>query len=316
MWFVWSALAWAGSVDTWVGGRASTGVGVDSVSGVSTVLSQVELDATAAGDVWSARLDLDYHFVPVSLSHPDTNGPFEPIPAYPLPPEEASLTLGGGAPQLTLGVTNPNLGLQEWDEGDNYLATYTRAWDFSNSQNLGLQPSWNFDSGLQLFAFGGWDMGWYTPGFGLGWAYEGDSYGTWSGGFYLPAYEHGMFYWANEFYPADALWIAVEPNIGVSGGGLVVGTEAVLNVFPEGVVAGALRVEAQYTTDTAAEWQLTELETAPMDPLRVTVGGRTDPTDWLHLALDLGTVAAPYGGGDPSFLGVFLVDIHAPFPEE
>lgn len=316
MWWMSCGAALAGDVETWVGGRASTGVGVDSVEGVSTLLSQVELDATVDGDAWHVKLDLDYHFVPINLSHPDTNAPFEPIPAYPLPPEEASLSLGSGAPQIALGVTNPNLGMPEWDEGDNYLASYPNSWDLSNGQNLGAIPSWNFENGLQIFVFGGWDMGWYSPEVGAGWDFEGDSYGTWTGGFYLPMLQHGMFYWTNELYPADALWIDLDVDAGLSGGGPVAGGDVIVNVLPEGVVATALRVEGQYTSDAAADWQLTELEVTPMDPLRVTLGARTDPTDWLHLAVDVGSAVVPYDGGDPTFLGLFLVDVHAPAPDE
>jgi hypothetical protein len=151
-------MARAGDVETWFGAGATTGVTVGDSA--STILSQVEFDARAATSDVFFRLDLDLHLAPIAFSDP---GAAELPPAWPLPPEWAMVQFGRGTYHLRAGVTNPNFGLQEWDERSNYFATYSIGWGLQNGQNLGIEPGVVFDSGAEVFAFGGYDLAWMTP---------------------------------------------------------------------------------------------------------------------------------------------------------
>jgi hypothetical protein len=305
-----SGVARAG--DVWVGGGASTGLqGVEGV-GVSTVLSQVEIDAQGGNDTVSFRLDLDYHFDPFFLTDPAQNDGYEIKPHYPYPPETAYVQLGQDTLHLKLGVTAPAIGLQSWDEKDDYLPSYSNGWGVMGGQVLGGEPGITLGDGSEIFLFGGYDLSWLSPTVGGGFASEQDSWSTWSGVFVLPdpAYSYVLAVAAFEFYPADALWVTIEPQGGVAGGGALYGAELVGNISPETMVGGAVRAEYQHLSDDASATL-----GVPMPELAFSGALRADPKDWLHLALE-GKESLPGGGGSAFFTGTFLVSVWTPEPEE
>jgi hypothetical protein len=302
----WCLPALAGEVSTWTGGFVSTGVDVVAAPGATsaqTILSQVEADFRVLSGDWYARVDLDYHFDPISLS--GSNEGYQLAPHYPLPPEYA-LVQYGWKYHLRAGVTNPDFGLQEWDEKANYLPTYSGGWSFANGQNLGLEPGITFDDGTDLFVWGGYDLAWLTPSFGLGVQTEQDLFGVWSGAFYMPALEFGMLISAQELYAADWLWLSSEIDVGTAGGGILAGGMLIANVLPDGSYGGALRFEQFHVDDEV----VTALETTvPQTTLSAAL--RADPLDWLHLSVE-GKESFPGASADPYFTGTLLVAVSSP----
>jgi hypothetical protein len=217
--------------------------------------------------------------------------------------------LGRGTYHLRAGVTNPNFGLQEWDERSNYLATYSIGWGLQNGQNLGVEPGVVFDSGAEVFAFGGYDLAWMTPVTGAGVTSEQDSWGTWTGAFFMPLYGYALLVTANEVYPLDDLWLTLELDGGLVGDHPIYGGQVVVNLFPDRLVAGALRFDKQFNAaDVGSELEIDLAEMA------VTAGVRSDPTGWFHVAVDGGAVWFP--GVDPGMQATLLVDFHAPEPDD
>ena len=238
------------SPDVWLGAGVTSGVGYDSANGVAPLLSQAEVDLQADWDEVMIRVDLDVHVYP--------NDPLGPLP-LPVPPEAAYLQLGKSAgPYAQLGVVTANYGVEMWDERDNYIVTYATSWGASNSQLIGAIPGYRMDDGTELFAFGGYDLGWFAPTFGLCVATGQDAFSTWTGAFMLPTYGGAVgVYTANEVYPLDALWLTLQLNGGYAGNGVVWGGPLfIANVFPEAIVGGALRADAIVFGAAEAEAEL------------------------------------------------------------
>ena len=291
--------AFAADVDTWVGGHATTGAQIVQDAGASTILSQVELDARASTGSLFFRLDLDFHVDPWSF-RPDGNTGFILAPHYPLPPEYALVQVGQKF-HLRAGVTNPDFGIQEWDERLNYLATTSEGWKVANGQNLGIEPGISFDNGVNIFAFGGYDLAWLTPGGGAGIQTEQDAFGTWSGFVILPAMRYGLLLTANEVYPTDWLWFSGEIDAGFIDGTAFGGGQLIAQVFPEGAVGGALRLDRQWMPEAAGE------ALGDVNAFAVSGGLKAAPVSGLHLALEA-KESWPKLGDSPYFTGTVLVD--------
>lgn len=296
----------ASPVETWMGGMVTTGLDVVAAGGEvspSTILSQAEADLRVASGDWFFRVDLDYHFDPVSLTG-DNEG-YTLAPHYPLPPEYALVQYGKKF-HIRAGVTNPDFGMQEWDEANNYLPTYTGAWSFANGQNLGIEPGITFDDGTDLFAWGGYDLAWFSPQVGLGVQTEQDLFGLWSGAFYMPALGYAGLISAQELYLTDWLWLSSEIDLGAAGGGILAGGELSAVVLPDGVAGGAVRFEELYADDELT----TALETtAPQHVLSAALSA--DPTEWAHVALE-GKQSFPGDGSESFFTGTLLVSFFTP----
>jgi hypothetical protein len=306
-----AAPARAGDVETWAGGLAITGVQEVQGEGFGTILSQVEFDFRAASGPVFFRLDLDYHFDPYFFGVEGQD--YQLAPHYPLPPEYGLVQLGTKY-HLRAGVTNPDMGMQEWDENLNYFASYSSAWALSNGQNLGLEPGITFDDGTNLFVFGGYDMGWLTPAFGGGFQTEQDLWGTWSGVAVFPHYvfddagdatPYVFAVTADELYPADAVWLSLELDLGVANGGTAGGGQFMASLFPDGMVGGAIRIDKQFQDDAFNE------AIATMDDFAVSAVLLADPIEALDFKLE-GKESWPHGGGDPYFTGTFLVAAKVP----
>lgn len=306
----WGWAAFAGEVSTWSGGMVTTGVDMvvsDTPSGTaveaSTILSQAEANLRVASGDWFFRLDLDYHFDPISLT--GGNAGYTLAPHYPLPPEYALVQYGRKF-HLRAGVTNPDYGAQEWDEAVNYLPTYTGGWDFANGQNLGLEPGITFDDGTDLFVFGGYDLAWFTPSAGFGVQTEQDLFGVWSGVHYMPQLRFLELISAQELYPADWLWLSSELILGTADRGLIAGGHLSTVFFPEAPVGWAARFEEMYAEEAAVAM----LEVSAPQHV-VSAALRVDPVDWLHIALE-GKESFPGKGQPPYFTGTLLIAAFTP----
>lgn len=257
---LWISAALA--ADVWVGGGvlsggvlygASTDGDGDKVADtqVTLPLSQAEVDFRLKSGMVFVRVDADVHL--------DINQ--DPaIPVAPLPPEYAMVELQPGDWRIQAGVVNPEFGLQEWDEWDNYLPEYSFGWAAQPGQVVGVEPGYLLgDGSTKVFAYGGLDLAWAgswgalpdAPIFGAGVASELDSFGTWSGVFAYPTLDYYGAVAAFEVYPAGALWLTLDGIAGSSGGSPLVGGQLVANVLPEATVNPVARVEAMWDPEFA-----------------------------------------------------------------
>ncbi len=261
------------AADVWVGGGVSGGVTFDP-AGLSYPPAQAEIDLRVATDLLYLQVDADVHF--------DLNVPG--VAAYPLPPEWASLQIGRETYHLKVGVNNPAIGVQAWDEWDNYLPTVSQSWAFQPAQIVGLEPGMTFEDGGEVFVWGGYDLAWFAPNVGAGYASEQDAWSTWSGVYAYPTLDCGTAtpgtyvgaVGAFEVYPSDALWLTVDGTGGLACGTQFVSGQLIVNVVPEAIVAPAARIEATYDPDafgTGNNWA-------------VSVGARSFPVDWLWVAVE------------------------------
>lgn len=294
--------AMAADVDTWFGGGVSLGAyATPDAAGTfaSTTVSQAEADARFATGVVYGRLDLDVHMDPAS---PAWDGQ--------VPLEWAMLQVSPGTWFVRAGVTNPNIGLEDWDDWVNYLPTTSVLFDGASPGRLGGgEVGWTFSDGGQAFVFGGWDMDWAAPSFGGGYASEQDAWSTWSGLVAQPTLDFGTgtpglygFFGALEIYPADALWLTLDGGGGVMGGSPFAGAQLIANVLPEAVVQPVARVEGVFDPD--------DMMGAPV--ATASVGARVQPLDWLRVAVEGKYSVDP---ATENGLGAFLtLDVWRPEP--
>ena len=287
---------------TWFGAGATSGVSF-SPDAVAPILSQAEVDARFEWPDVFVRIDLDVHFYPDAIG----DGP-----ALPYPPEYALVQFGHDK-RLRLGVVNPAIGLQGWDERVNYLPTYSTSWSYANGQILGAEPGLVLGDGTELFVFGGYDLSWLTPNVGLGVATEQDAYSTWTGVFCLPVYTDTPYialFSDHEVYPLDALWLDLEIDAGFVDGQIFGGPTFVADILPESMVGFAVRGEHNFNIDAAEAIDLPGL-----DASTASVAVRVDPTPWSHFAVE-GKAAFPQDGGDMVPSATLLLDVHVPEPDD
>lgn len=291
----------AAAADVWVGGGALTGVTVTE-GGVDLPLSQAELDFRLANDILFVRIDADVH---LDLSQDPA------IPVQPLPPEYAMVEFGRERYRLQVGVLNPEFGLQEWDEWDNYLPSYSYGWSWQPSQVVGAEPGVVFDDGTKVFVYGGLDLGWSggwatlpdAPVVGAGIASEQDAIGTWSGVFAYPTLDYYGAIAAVEVYPADPLWLTLDAIGGVAEGEPFVGGQLVANLFPEAVVNPVARVETMYDPSL---WYTGSM-------VGGSVGVNVRPHEWVYVGVE-GQFRVVEGVQAPA--AVALVGVRRPEPDD
>lgn len=283
------------------GGGVTTGLQGEQGFGYGTILSQVEFDAWFHNDLFEFRLDLDFHVDPIYFVD-GANEDFTLSPHYPIPPEYAQLQIGRQKYRLRLGVTNPNIGLQEWDERDNYLVTYSGGWDFQPGQNLGVEPGVMFDDGTEIFAWAGYDLSWFTPSGGVGFATDQDDFSTWTGVDYMPDLRYLQLVSANSVYPTDWLALVFEVNAGLVETDPVGGGEITAAFLSEDPINFAVRVDHQRITPAASE-------ILAISPAQTAVAATVNvmPLWWLQTRFE-GKESWPQGGADPYFTGTLLVD--------
>lgn len=321
-----ASTAQAGDVETWFGGAASGGVvvsGTGSGVAVAPTLAQAELDARLGTDLIFIRVDLDVHMDPAALSAGL---------ASPIPPEWAMLQIGREKYHLRLGVTNPNIGLQQWDEWQNYLPSYSILWAAQPSQIAGIEPGVSFEDGTDVYLYSGYDLGWggyagagrhalgLTAGAGV--VHSADSwYLSLAAGAYPlggidsgevgaeppwgGAYYHG--YGTFEYYPLDALTLSLDGGGGLMTGSSFAGGQFQVNVLPETIVSPTARFEALYDPDDALgdgrAWSAgAGVKVTPCEFVVFQVEGKADG------------YTADYGGG-VGLSAVALLSIFRPEPD-
>lgn len=274
----------------WFGGGLHTTTGF--AAGQVSNQSQAEADARLAYGPLSLRLDLDLHL-----------DPFVPgVITTPYAPEWASLQIGNDRLRLRGGVVNPMISLEDWDEWDNYLPSFSLIFNGASIGRVrGAEAEVAFDDGTTLFAFAGQDLdfGVQPPPFvvGMGVSTEQDSFGTWSGVAAYPTESYYAAYGSVELYPIDPLSIAIDTATGTSAGAPFFVGQFVINALPESPVQPVLRYETLWDPEGAV------LTGAPgLDRFTASAGARWTPVDVALVSLE-----AKLDGmqGDP-VPGVFL----------
>ncbi len=302
----------AGELETWFGAAAAVGVALGDGSGTLEVgltdptTTQVELDGAVGWGWGHVRIDLDAHFDPNGEAFGDVVG------AYPGPwPEWAMVQLGREAVHLRLGILNPNMGLEDWDPWVNYTPTYSTNFNLLGAGRfLGGEASYTTEGGVDLFAFGGYDLDWESVGGGVGVATAQDAFSTWSGLFLYPTFTtcpagdeclYTGAVVAVEIYPADALWIALDTVTGVRDTSFFTSEQLLVNIVPEAAVNPFVRAELLIDPDGA------------IGGPDATLGGgaSSDVLDWLRIA---GEGKALFAGGETGFGAALVLSAHVPEP--
>ncbi|MBI4703881.1 MAG: hypothetical protein HY744_22450 [Deltaproteobacteria bacterium] len=326
-----------GGFEYWLGGAASVLGGAAHEHPVTGALGcrelelpglggQAELDVRLAWKWLYARFDLDLRpFYPAAEDAEDAvlaSGRFGF--AAPFGPEWAMLQLGRDSLRARLGVTNPAMGLEDWDEWNNYFPTRSIMFEPARpGRLLGAEPSYGFESGPTLFAFGGYDLDFEDPMVGAGITTEQDAWATWSGvafyptvGFYSDAW-YGTAVVAFEIYPFAELSIALDGQAGLLGPEACgaescapfVGGQLVLSALPEAVARPVVRIEALLDPDET----LGGAE-AGVPTISASAGLKLVPAEWLSIALE-GKTARVGDAMAPALFGAISVFRPEPPPD-
>ena len=291
------ALAADDSDFVWAGAGWDAGL-VAGPTDVAALPTQVELDVQAAkGPLWF-RLDLDVHV--------DPNLPREgSFYVAPVPPEEAFVQIGRRHLFLKAGVSNPSMGLQEWDAWANYLPAYSTTWAVQPGQVLGGNGGWRTSGGTVLGVYGGQDLGWGAPIVGAYVASEQDAFSTWSGVAAWPTMGYYAAFPSVELYPADWLWVDVDGAVGLVKGAGFGGGQLVLNFFPESEPNPVIRLEK--LVDPKGALRNDEDIGLDLPDTAFAVGMNVNPADWLRLSAE-GRVEWYRGAVESS--GIFYIGVH------
>jgi hypothetical protein len=273
-----SPTASAASLETWAGGAAHATTGV--ADGQLTNQSQLEADGRLRYGWLSARLDLDLHVDPFAPS----------VIVRPYAPEWASLQIGQDRARLRAGVVNPAISLEDWDEWDNYLPTFSLLFTGASLGRIrGAEAELSLEDGTALFVFAGQDLdfGVQPPPFvvGAGIATEQEAFGTWSGVAAYPSEAYYAAYGSVELYPHDQLSVAVDTSLGLSAGAPFFTGQLVLNALPEAAVLVAEPGLRRATASVGARY-------APADPVLISLEAKLDalgsaPVPGIFLGLSL-----------------------------
>jgi hypothetical protein len=307
----------ARAADSWVGGALSAGG--ELMDGVGAIPMQAELDIRAEGEHLYARFDLDVHLQPVHNQE---------VVSQPYPFEWAMLQVGAGDDpwRLRLGLTNPNVMLEDSDAWNNALPTFSLLFDgAAPGRLLGGEVVAHRPDGTEVFAWGGVDVDFVgyppiegdtilVPTVGLGVAGRWESFGTRTGIASWPGGErdvendafHGLF-GSLDVYPLDPIWVGLDGAVGIHGSAPFAGGALVVQVFPENIVAGVARAEGIVDPGDEA---LGGAIDGVLDGT-ASLGTRVRPHESLLLQLEL---KALFEGGEVSPGGAFLVTWHRPEP--
>jgi hypothetical protein len=244
--FLWLAPSAARAADVWLGGAVSAGVEVND--DVVTVPLQAEGDVRAEWDHVYVRLDADVHLQPVDNQE---------VITQPYTVEWAMVQIGAGEDpyRLRLGITNPNVMLEDWDAWNNYLPTFSLMFNAASpGRLLGGEVVLHRPDGTEIFAWGGLDLDFYgyppvssdtvvVPTIGAGVSTEQDTFGTWTGVAWWPSDAFGGLFGCLELYHLDPVWFTIDGSVGVSGDAPFAGGSFLVNVLPEAIVSGVARFE-------------------------------------------------------------------------
>ncbi len=312
---LWASPAFA--LDTFVGGAASGGVTVGGDGsggiGVAPTIAQAEIDGRLATPDVYVRVDLDVHVDPANLG----DGL-----AAPVPPEWAMVQFGRQQYHVRLGVTNPNIGLQQWDEWQNYLPSYSIMWGAQPSQILGVEPGIDFDSGLSVFAYGGYDLGWgglsVVPGTGLmtnsrgltagaGFSLSSDGYyaALSAAAYPIAGFDYYAAFGTFELYPMDQLTLSLDGGAGLMGGAPFAGAQLQVIGLPGTIVSPVARFELAH--GGGLEGELGALPTAT-----ASLGAKVAPCEFATLQVE--GKGSFYATGGPQLMAEVLVSVFRPEP--
>jgi hypothetical protein len=295
-----------GGVELWGGGGAHATTGF--VGGQLVNQSQLEADGRLTAGWFSARLDLDLHLNPAAPG----------VITTPYAPEWAMVQVGQERFRLRGGVLNPMISLEDWDEWDNYLPTYSLLFSGASLGRVrGAEAEVAFDDGTAIFAFAGQDLdfGVKPPPLvvGVGVSSEQDAFGTWSGVAAYPSEGWYAAYGSVEVYPLEPLSVALDTTTGLSAGAPFFVGQLVINALPEAAVQPVARYEAlwdpegavlapapglgRYTASLGARY-------APADPVLISLEGKLDgmgldPIPGVFLGLSLFQTDPEAGDADP-----------------
>lgn len=281
MWTLLVLAAYGGDVDTWVGGAVSTGVDI-TADGPRAGITEAEVDVTADTDNVTGRLDLDIHLDP----NQSCKDPGVPCIATPYAPEWAMVQFGKTKGYVRVGVTNPAVGLEDWDPWVNYLPTTSILFGAASpGRNLGVEVGMLHPSGADTFVWIGRDLDWGEYMTGAGVAYEGDNFGTWSGVAIYPfASMYGAFL-SGEWYASDALTLSVDGGFGTIAGDPYGGVQLFAVIAPADAFAFTGRLEG--TVDPNGAFNDPTDPSAPHYPKSTaSLGVRVTPATWVRFDIE------------------------------
>ncbi len=308
--------AWA--ADPWVGGAVS--VGGELMDGVEALPVQAELDVRVEGSHYALRFDLDVHVQPVHNQE---------VVTEPYPVEWAMLQIGARTDpwRLRVGVTNPNVMLEDQDAWNNPLPTFSLMHGgASPGRLLGAEVVLHGTDGTEAFAWGGADVDFVgyppveadtilVPTIGIGIVTEQELFGTRTGIASWPAGERdqdgdamqGLF-GGVELYPLDPVWIAIDGGAGFRGSAPFAGGALIVDVLPEAIVSGVARAEGVVDPGDEA---LGGAIDGVLDGT-LSAGGRLRPVGALLVQVEL---KALFESGEVTPGGAVVVTLHRPEPE-
>jgi hypothetical protein len=162
----------------WWGGGASVLGGFRD--GAPTATVQTEVDGRIHLGGFQVRADVDVHLNPLD---PTYTG----LVTTPFSPEALSAGYHGDLGSVDVGVINPSIGIEEWDEWLNALPSHTGSFDAVQPGRIaGIMPGLSTGEGAALCLHIGQDLDWDAFTFGTSFASEQDAYSTYDGAWYYP----------------------------------------------------------------------------------------------------------------------------------
>jgi hypothetical protein len=226
----WTSFALA--ADAWIGGGLEVEAGYDD--NAAAVGANVEGEVDARFEQGPVFLRLDYDLKLDLAQKQITNKGWGP--------EWAMLQIGRDGPRARLGVVNPSVGLEDWDDRLNYLPTTSACFDWGVGRILGADIGWQLADGPDLFVFGGYDLDYDAYGGGGGILYEGDKWGLWSGFAGYPELDQYMLIPSAEWYFGQTT-LSVDTTLGMVGGSPYFTSETLIDLYPDTAFSPVARVE-------------------------------------------------------------------------
>lgn len=294
----------ASAAEFWVGGGLAAGVAYEdgAVGAMATdSVSQVELDVTMDADRLTGGLEVDFHLDPAAIGWNDQ-----------IPVEALWVRYDGEQGYVRPGVFTPDMGLEGWDDWENYQPSFSAMWDASAvGRVLGVEVGRDIDEGGTVFVFGGADLDWsapydgyWEPTAGIGYSNEADAWGTWSGVYMRPKIEHYGVIAAVELYPHEKVWVSVDGNVSLLNTAPFASGQVMITALPETLVSPILRVEGVMDKQDVAGVGYN---------YAAGVGARVQPVDFARASVEAKMLVGDDGSEPAAYL---TIDVFRPEPEE
>jgi hypothetical protein len=283
MWILAASIGHADDLDITYQGLVS--VAAEATDQFTLQPIEAEFDVAGETGILSFRADLDVRVDALGVTTEDGEFGFTP----PLGPEWAMVQIGRRE-YVRFGVTNPQIGFEDWDPWVNYLPTYGILFNgASPGRNLGVEVGIVSEGGVDTFLWAGQDLEWGYPMAGAGVSYAGDAFGTWSGVVAYPTAENAIdgskgtyaTFDSFEFYPATALTVTLDGGAGVVTGKPFAGGQLFLNALPEEIFGVVGRIQGAWAEDDAFDQYGT---TTPS--LTAGLGVRAEPGDYVRFDVE------------------------------